>query len=158
MLRSLIALHLLVNASILISGCQFSEGRYLDREVEAAELVGTWYMRSSSMDSLRFAGATGEIDPDSNFFVLDSDGTCLFNSIPLTRSNIESALVETSTQCRWELSEVGHQALRLTMADIEGGGIYHFDETAEGELVLWYWVDDPDSWKYVEYSREISGS
>jgi hypothetical protein len=43
----------LVSLLVVLSACQFSENRYLSRQVRSAELVGTWRATEFAINSLR---------------------------------------------------------------------------------------------------------
>jgi hypothetical protein len=90
-------------AVLLTGGCQHSESRYLEREVTAAEVMGTWQMNPSSVKDLRDVGYTAVIDPSTERIVIHSDSTCVFDTLSPHVAALGGSVAKTSAECRWQL-------------------------------------------------------
>jgi hypothetical protein len=136
-------------------GCQRSEGRYLEREVTAAEVVGTWQMNPASVQDLRDVGYTGAIDPARERIVLHADGTCVFDTRPPSVVGGGRVVPKEAVACRWKLDTPPRQMLILAIAGNRASTVHYlFDESQDGRLIVWQYIDDPDAWRYVEYLKQ----
>lgn len=148
---ALVAVILLATA-----GCQWSEDRFLEREVAPEELVGTWVLRPESVQDLESIGVQIGDDRSSHWLELASDGGCeLQTFLPADVELMGPPPAVTSSRCRWELTQGGaRQQLWLELLDSPRKHVhYHFTETSGGELVIWQYIGDPDAWRYLEYSK-----
>jgi len=146
-----------VTLSLLATaGCQWSEDRFLAREVAPQELVGIWVLRAESVRDLDSIGVELDEGRSSHRIELDSDGRCeLRTFLPENVQLTGPPPPVTSSKCRWKLTQGGaHQQLWLELLDAPGKHIhYNFTETNGGELVIWQYIGDPDAWRYLEYSK-----
>jgi hypothetical protein len=140
-------------STLVLSACQRSESRYLEREVAATEVIGTWQMNPASVKDLRNAGYTAAIDPSRERIVINADGTCVFDTLPPHIVRLRRAVPKTAVECRWRLDKPPRQKLMIELVG-NASPDYFFDETNEGHLVLWQYVTDPDAWRYVEYTKQ----
>ena len=141
----------------ILSGCQFSENRYLTRPVRPGELVGTWRATEFAIKSLRDVGVREHLTVQDHTLVLRPDGSCSITTVmnmPVFDS--EAADYRTyDTGCRWRLGgETGRQTLQfeLTPAPPLAPPYYYFDEE-DGRLLLWQFATDPDAWRYMEFEK-----
>ena len=152
----------LVVVLVISAACQFSEDRYLRRTVTAEELVGNWRATELAIKSLRDIGVRNHLAVGEHTLVLNADGSCSIQTImnipapPFTGvSPADAPDYRTySAGCRWELGDVGHQALtfELDPAPRTGSPHYYFAEEA-GRLLLWQHATDPDAWRYMEFQK-----
>lgn len=155
-LRLRITLVAVAISVVSASGCQWSEDRYLKREVTQEEVVGTWVLRPESVQDLDSIGIQIGDDRSSHRLELDADGGCeLRTFLPEDVELTGSAPAVTSSTCRWDLVQGGsHQQLSIELLDAPGKTIrYSFTEAKGGELVIWQYIGDPDAWRYLEYSK-----
>ena len=148
---------LAVAGALVLSSCQHSENRYLEREVVAGELVGTWSMNPASVKDLRDVGYTAAIDPSRELIVIRADGSCLFDTLPpsIASAGGGKPSPKASAECRWKLDKPPRQRLMLDVSGIPPAKYdYYFDQTKDARLVLWQYIDDPDAWRYVEYLKQ----
>ncbi|HSL82974.1 MAG TPA: hypothetical protein VLF66_09365 [Thermoanaerobaculia bacterium] len=141
------------------AGCQWSEDRFLKREVAPEELAGSWVLRAESVRDLDSIGVELGKDRFSHWLELESDGGCeLQTFLPADVELTGSPPAVTSSRCRWELRQgAARQQLWLELLDAPGKHVhYNFTETSGGELVIWQYIGDPDAWRYLEYSKEES--
>jgi hypothetical protein len=138
----------------LLAGCQFSENRYLDRSVQAEELVGAWRATELSIEAMKDVGLHDHLAVHDHTFVLRPDGSCALRTVMNSSSGDAMKYAIYDTGCRWKLGNIGHQALQfdLTPAPVGGAPYYYFDED-DGRLVLWQYFTDPDAWRYVEFEK-----
>jgi hypothetical protein len=145
----------------LLAACQFSENRYATRTMRADELVGTWTATDFAIKSLRDVGHTQHLNRSDHEFTLRADGTCriktVFN-VALTRgSDPEYRVYESG--CRWQLGDVGHQALVLDLApEPAGGQPYYYFAEERGRVFIWQYTTDPDAHRYLEFQRNSGGA
>lgn len=142
------------------ANCQWSQDRYLERNVMPEELVGIWVLRSESVRDLDSVGVELGEDRTSYTIELDSDRRCALRT--LLPEDIEPTgppPAVTSSRCRWKLTQDGpHQQLSIDLLDTPRRTIrFNFTEVNGGEIVIWQYIGDPDAWRYLEYSREMTG-
>lgn len=139
---------------ILVTGCQFSENRYLDRPVQAEELVGTWQATAYAIKSLRDVGVRDHLDVQQHMIVLKADGSCSIRTFMIMPLDGSSEYRMYDAGCRWRLGSVGHQALVFDLAPAPrvGSPCYYFAEE-DGRLLLWQNASDPDAWRYMEFKK-----
>lgn len=138
-----------------VAGCGMPDFR-IKRKVAANEIIGTW-----------------ELDPKSSAFATDNDidrhkadptkvhaitfvagGTCQFRSVLQMPTRYVDALGE------WEISPTDDdpKGSQIDISlKIEGDARHTFSmglKEISGELILWQFWGDPDSWKFVEYRRQ----
>ena len=146
-----------VTLSLLATGgCQWSEDRFLEREVAPEELLGSWVLRSESVRDLDSIGVQLGEDRASHKLELDAGGGCeLRTFLPADVELMGPPPAVTYSRCRWELTQgSAHQQLWIDLLDVPSKHIhYHFTETNGGELVIWQYIGDPDAWRYLEYSK-----
>lgn len=138
------------------AGCQWSEDRFLDREVAPEELIGSWVLRPESVQDLDSIGVQIGDDRSLHRLELESDGGCeLQTFLPADVELTGPPPAVTSSRCRWELTQGGaHQQLSIELLDAPDKHIhYNFTEASGGELVIWQYIGDPDAWRYLEYSK-----
>lgn len=142
-----------VSAAFLAT-CQRSEDRHLKRRIEPNDLVGRWVMKSTSAKDLADVGYTAPIDPLQHTIAIDGDGTCQFHTFPsaLTADGRANSLIDR--RCRWSLREVvGRQVLLLDLIGEPSFVVRYNLGEDQGALVLWQHADDPDAWRYLEYTK-----
>lgn len=144
--------------AIALGGCQHSENRYLDREVSAAEMPGTWQMTPATVKDLQnsIIGYPLPVNPSEHQIILRGDGTCTFRTVPTQGISEGQAVPRIDAECRWKLGTMGHQTLHIDILAPDGDKsvYYHFDQSKEGKLQLWQYLGDPDLWKYLEYEKQ----
>ena len=139
---------------MILAACQFSENRYLARAVKSEELVGRWRATEFAIKCLRDVGVRDHLTVQEHTLVLNADGSCSVQTI-MNVPVLEPTDYRTySTGCRWQLGDVGHQALQfeLTPAPSVGTPYYYFAEE-DGRLLLWQYATDPDAWLYMEFEK-----
>lgn len=142
-------------STLMMASCQHSESRYLEREVTAAEVVGTWQMNPASVKDLNDVGYTAAIDPSRERIVIHADGTCVFDTLPPHVARLGRAVPKAPAECRWKLDKPPRQKLMIELVgNASASPDYHFDETKSGQLILWQYLTDPDAWRYVEYMKQ----
>ena len=140
--------------SVVCTGCQRSEDRYLKRQVQTAEVVGEWVMAASSVADLVAVGYAAPVDPMRHTISLTSDGGCRFKTFPSALSSSGTANPPIDRECRWTLRDVaGRQTLLIDMVGEPSFTVSYYFAEEDGTLVLWQHADDPDSWRYVEYAK-----
>ena len=149
--------HLAVVSLLAITAaCQFSEDRYLRRTVSAEELIGNWRATEFAIKSLRDVGVRDHLTAGEHTLVLRADGSCSIQTI----MNVASAEYRTygtyGTGCRWQLGDVGHQALTFELEPAPPGNPYYYFDEEDGRLLLWQYATDPDAWRYIEFEK-VSG-
>lgn len=146
-----------VTLSLLATGgCQWSEDRFLEREVAPEELVGTWVLRPESVQDLDSIGVQLGEDRFSHRLAIDSGGGCeLRTFLPADVELTGPPPAVTSSRCRWRLARgAAHQHLWIELLDTAKKHIhYNFTEANGGEIVIWQYIGDPDAWRYLEYSK-----
>ena len=147
-----------VLASVL-SACQFSESRYLPRQVHRDEVVGNWVGTNAGMEGLRYAQLTTELRPEQHQLRFLGDGTCTGHAVvgpDIRDTGLTGLWITADTGCTWSLrSDDGHQALEIVRearGEPPGRLSLYFDEDKDG-LLLWGYATDPDAWRYVEFSK-----
>jgi hypothetical protein len=146
-----IALTVFVVAAV---GCQFSENRYLTREVRPDELVGTWRATEFAIKSLRDLGVDDHLTVNEHAIVLRADGSCSIRTIMNLPIDGPADYRTYDSGCRWRLGNVGHQALEFDLTPVpEVGGPYYYFAEEGGRLLLWQYAADPDAWRYMEFEK-----
>jgi hypothetical protein len=143
---------------LLVGGCQHSEDRYLRRTVAVTELPGTWTVTPYAVKSLRDIGFKDHLDPAEHLLTLSADGSCTFRSFADPATPGRSTYIATPAACQWSLGGTPpHQQLEVSVpARAEHRAFaqsYYFD-SENGALVLWHHIADPDTWRYIEFSRK----
>ena len=139
---------------LIATACQFSENRYLARTVRPEELVGSWRATDFAIKSLRDVGVANHLTVDEHTLVLRADGSCSIQTF-MKISGSDTADYRTyDTGCRWQLGQVGHQALQfdLTPSATSSNPYYYLAEEG-GRLLLWQYATDPDAWCYMEFEK-----
>jgi hypothetical protein len=138
----------------IFMGCQFSENRYLARQVTSQELVGTWRATEFAIKSLRDVGVRDHLMVQEHTLVLRADGSCSVRTI-MNMPVLDAADYRSyDTGCRWRLGHVAHQTLEFDLrpAPSVGPPYYYFDEE-DGRLLLWQYATDPDARRYMEFEK-----
>ncbi len=148
---------LVISLPALLAGCQFSEGRRLQREVSESEIVGLWRLTATSAEDIHDEGYEKPIDLCQNTIRLNADHTCHISSLlgwpPFEKVDLA---------CQWKLrtaeKKKGRRESILWLDDDEGRiAWFYFYETRGGELFLWDYIADPDMWRYLEFEKaEVS--
>ena len=139
---------------MILTGCAFSENRYLARAVTSEELVGSWRATEFAIRSLRDAGVRDHLAVQAHTLVLRADGSCSLQTI-MNIPILEAAEYRTyDIGCRWRLGDIGHQALQfeLTPGPAVGTPYYYFAEE-DSRLLLWQYATDPDARRYMEFEK-----
>ncbi len=148
--------------TLVAVGCRFSEDRYLKRTVRPDDLTGVYLGTPFSVESLKWAGLRDHLDAREHHLELLRDGTCrvqtFLNPIDVATSGTAD-WITGDAPCRWRLGTDGrHQKLMVLVratSGIENRMEFYFDEE-DGHLILWQYVGDPDSWKYLELRKSAS--
>ena len=138
----------------IFTGCQFSENRYLARQVTSQELVGTWRATEFAIKSLRDVGVRDHLMVQEHTLVLRADGSCSIRTI-MNMPVLDAADYRSyDTGCRWLLGHVAHQTLEFDLRPVPSVGppYYYFDEE-DGRLLLWQYATDPDARRYMEFEK-----
>lgn len=143
-------------ALLSVVGCQWSENRFLDREVTPQEVVGEWVLRAESVQDLNSVGVHLKRDRSSYKIDVQPEGNCdLRTFLPEALDTTGRPPTVTSSRCRWSLTNDGrHQQLSIELLDPPGKTTwYNFTALKDGGFALWQYIGDPDAWKYLEYSK-----
>jgi hypothetical protein len=140
-------------AVLALAACQYSENRHLKREVSRSELIGSWIATPFAIQSLRDAGSPDHLALDDHKMVLRPDGTC---SLRTTFGLPFTPYYRVYDQgCSWNLGNVGEQSLIFTLApQPDTGNPYFYFAEDGGKLLIWWYADDPDAWRYLEFERQ----
>jgi hypothetical protein len=144
---------------LVAASCQWSEDRFAKRPISANELVGTWIGTDYSMKSLRDVGVTDHLKPEDHVLVLRQDGTCSVRTtfgLPPT-SNRPATYRAYDSNCTWKLdswetAERNRQTVRLTLPEPDRAIRFNLADE-RGQLIVWQYADDPDTWRYLEFAR-----
>ena len=140
----------------VLSGCQFSENRYLTRPVKPGEAVGTWRATEYAIKSLREVGVREHLTVQEHKLVLRPDGVLLDPDRHEHTGFFGGRRLPDvpDTGCRWRLGEGGHPRVdfELTPAPSLGNPYFYFAEE-DGRLLLWQYATDPDAWLYMEFEK-----
>jgi hypothetical protein len=143
--------------SLIFASCQWSEDRSLEREVTNEELVGVWVLQPQSVRDLESVGIVLSEERTSHRIALQANGSCRLRAFLTEDIDVPGpAPTVTSSRCRWELitGPSSRQHLSLELTDLPRRFTqYHLSETADGNLVLWQYIGDPDFWDYLDYAR-----
>jgi hypothetical protein len=151
------AVKLLLVAVLTLHACQRSEDRYLKRPVASSELIGLWTMESRSVADLRHVGYTAAIDPLQHTILLRADGTCHFHTFTDALEADGRASSPVDAECTWSVDS-NNRRQKVTIAlggDKPYIAMYGIAEEND-QFLLWQHADDPDAWRYVDFSREAS--
>jgi hypothetical protein len=145
--------------------------RYVHREVQAGEMVGTWQITAKSEDDVnQFVKEF----PDWHIMVpltaltLNADGNCSMNLEPGWSGGGNSDPATTSTlSCAWQLAKENvlsdtdtddktTTVLRLGSIDTQNGyypeySLYIYEEN--GRLILWNFIGDPDDFVPQDFAK-----
>jgi len=137
---------------LCLTGCQRSENRYLDRPVEAHELVGRWVLTAASSTDLKELG--NPLSAASKYeIVLVQDGSCRFDSLTRALTRAGNPAIPVAVDCKWRLGSIGRQAVLIELLGHMPQQVYYYFGESAGHLVLWQHAADPDQWQYFEYRR-----
>ncbi len=145
-------------------GCQRAEDRRIERRVAPADLVGTWYITSGGLEGLRYGGHKTDLDPANHRVVLNADQTCSYASVRepcLHAFPDEAGRIPEGTPCTWRLSEAsGYQQVEIGFGPpLQPTSVQSLLVTEEArQLHLFFFVCDPDAWKYIEFTRTPGGA
>jgi hypothetical protein len=133
---------------------RFAPDRHLRRRVSENEVVGTWRLLPSSLDTVqKDAGYRPAEASRPHDIVFRADGTCHFRSIdeaPPTRTEY------FDTEGTWKLvhyppfSDGKPNEVQITV-DIRGIN-FNLAEVKH-RLHLWQFWGDPDEWLFLEYEK-----
>jgi hypothetical protein len=146
--------HAVAIALLVLTGCQFSENRYLTRAVTPVELVGRWRATEFAIKSLRDVGVRDHLRTEEHTIVLRPDGSCAVRTVMNMPVDGVADYRMYDSGCRWRLGDVGHQVLQFDLqpAPAVGSPYYYFAEEG-GRLLLWQYATDPDAWRYMEFEK-----
>jgi hypothetical protein len=125
--------------------------RYIKRDVQVSELVGTWNITAESKSRMQDAEPYTGLAIPYEYIKLNHDGTCKVD------------LENTRLSCSWELTKVpgleSKQVPGITLDFHEGDDyvpdtdyyLYLFEEN--DELILWTVIDDPDDFNLQEFKK-----
>lgn len=145
----------LVPFMAMLAACQFSENRYLAREVRSTEVVGNWRATELAIKSLRDVGVRDHLTVREHTIELRADGSCALRTI-MNMPPLEDADYRTyDTGCKWSLGgEVGRQVLQFDLKPAPSvGPLYYYFAEEDGRLLLWQYAADPDAWRYMEFEK-----
>lgn len=145
---------LLLLASFIVVGCGMPDIR-IKRKVTESEILGTW-----ELDPKSSAFASDTIDryerASAKAYTIrfNSDGSCHYQSVSQFPTRYVNA------HGKWKISPDTENP-KGCLIDIElktdGGGTHIFTldlKEHSGELILWEFWGDPDSWRFLEYKRK----
>ena len=151
MQESIRRLVVIVVLSVMLTSCQWSENRRLDRAVDTDEILGAWTLSSEGVADLRSSGIELKEPPARHTIQFKGDGSCEFNTLLPSAIRAERAANLVSSPCHWELTAGRNPLLTIELLNTEERVTYRFVE-ARG-LRIWQYIGDPDAWKYLEYSK-----
>ena len=137
----------------ILTGCQYSANRHATRPIPAEELVGNWTLTQYGLESLRAVGVKTHLSRSDNVLELRSDKSCTIRTFfGLPGPAPEYRVYDSG--CTWRLGNVGHQALLFDLVPPPGmGDAYFYFAEEQGQVIIWWYVSDPDAWKYLEFAR-----
>jgi len=149
--------------------CVFGCDRHShDYDASKSEIVGVWNVTDNSVERLKVAGHTEYINNQDHRIEFFEDGTCKISTYmrPLWRpGSTEQKESYISAEDRtWEITiKDGSPAVNTTHKTViinERGkttnskSSYLYISRIDGRIVLWYYIGDPDSKKYIEFVKE----
>jgi hypothetical protein len=126
--------------------------RYLARKVSADEVVGSWVLTEAALTDLKDIGHTKHLALNDQRLVIHAGGTCFYQGWIEPSAIPENDAGFVSTDCRWTLKAIDHQAIVVEFPKQDRSLIFYFAEE-DGQLVLWKYLDDPDSENYLEFVK-----
>lgn len=143
---------------ILLIGCCFPlPDRNLTRTVAETEIVGVWRLTDESLELLQRDGFVA--DPDIDYtLALHADGVLQFDSvIDDFRSGTYQTIGGTWRLDHNSEGDSNIEKPNVLEMELRSPGSTHFRSLnfgeEEGQLILWNYYGDPDSWEFMEYER-----
>jgi hypothetical protein len=133
--------------------------RNLARRVTADEVVGTWHLTQGSLELFEREGF--EVDPDAAYtLVLADGGVATLDSLDdaeppgrVQRSGTWTLLHDSPRN--GPPSRANALEVRVPRADGPGERRVDWGFTEDdGELRIWMFLGDPDTWEFIEYARK----
>jgi hypothetical protein len=142
-------------AFIVACGGYFAPDRNIRERLDESELSGAWQLTARSLELLERDGF--HRNPDSRYrLTLTADGECQFESVV---DDFKGG-TDVRAPCTWRLEHDAADDSSIKRANIlrvsfrPDGRVLHFSFARQGgELILWNYYGDPDSWEFIEYSR-----
>lgn len=131
----------------------------LKRKVTPDEIEGTWVLTAQAKKMISKHSCSGTPPAVCNIVFL-SDGTCIFHSV---YNAFGPDLKYLRSQGKWKLEHDSNgnsnikkkNALHLDMDSKEFYSNTYLNFTEKkGELLLWSFVGDPDSWQLITYQKK----
>lgn len=153
-MKPIVQLSCLLAVLLSLASCGLPDIR-IKRLVDPSEIVGTWELDPGSSA----LAADNSIDryvadpTKPHEITFKEDGTCQYRSV----FQMPTRFVEASGE--WELgsTEGDPRGSEIDLSlQIEGEGTHSFSldlREEAGELILWEFWGDPDSWRFLEYRR-----
>jgi hypothetical protein len=125
----------------------------LKRTVSPSEVVGIWTLTKESFEDIKTDTEAKSLQgPHTDFTInLKPDGTVVYRSL------LQMPVRKVDCSGRWEVrpSYNARNSSMLTLYFDANGEHQHSLEFTEeqGNLVIWEYLGDPDSWRLVEYKK-----
>jgi hypothetical protein len=142
-----------VGVAMVACGRYFRPDRNLGETLSEEMIIGRWHLSRSTLQLLVRDGF--ETSPEHRYTLdLLPGGSCVFESVSFGQY--------VSAPCAWSLEHdttgdsniEKKNALRLEIHAAQGmRGHYLNFARVDGELVMWNYHGDPDSWEFMEYER-----
>ena len=145
-------------AMVGVAGCNAPlQDRSLTEYVADKDVIGVWTLASNSL-ALLVRDGLKEPENQTNQIIFHADGTCLFHTV---LDDFKSGTHHEATG-QWKLekdtkgdSNVQKKnavRMELVLPTTTCLKYLNFDRR-NGELVLWSFYGDPDSWEFMEYAK-----
>ena len=173
---------LVIILTLSLIGCRRIIGapnRHIGRDINESELVGVWRITEDSLRQLVDVGYSLHITSEKHELVLREDGSCNVRTYAYTiddpsledqkKHYIDSV---TWTTCTWELvrlqSYVRHNIVEVPGIEIivttsskseqynletSSTALKFYIAEEHGNILLWYYIGDPDYYRYLDFIR-----
>lgn len=148
-----------VLAVVLATSCQWSEDRFAKRNLSSHELYGRWVATDYAIKSLYDVGVRDHLNREDHILIIRRNGSCSIRTVftlPPAPDGRSSYRVYDDG-CSWSLETSAlhgrrRQYLQLELKNNERSISFNLAEE-NNEIIIWQYADDPDAWRYLEFSR-----
>jgi hypothetical protein len=146
---------LLLLVSLIVVSCGMPDIR-IKRKVTESEIQGMWILdlKSSALASDNSIDRYEDASAKVHKITFNADGTCHYQSV------LQMPTRYVDAHGTWEIGSDPDNPrgsvidIRLK-SDAEGTYMFSLDlKEDSGELILWEFWGDPDSWRFLEYNRK----
>lgn len=153
-----IAFGCVVGISSLACCCQILPDISVKRKLAREDVIGVWVPTDDTLALAEGEGVQGTAPPKL-FIELKADGTCVYESISSEYDHLEYIKATGTWVLRHDPETQGGDSneIRFVLQKPDGGHGFSMDFTDDyGELMMWTFHGDPDSWDLVKHRREKS--